>query len=135
MGILPQGDLFASGMAVSGSKVTAAHFWKYCPYSTQITNYNQDSRVPGGEKVYHGETEGRMHTWSLGPGTIGWVCADNDCPYYTGDAVTEVDQHGRRFVPASGTGCQPSDLPTLSGSVEHITQGRTIVSGTRYYEI
>ena len=135
MGILPQGDIFASGPAISGSKVTAAHCWKYCPYSTQITGYNADTQIPTGEKTYHGETEGQMHTWSLGPGGIGWVCADNDCAYFAGTALTEVTQHGRRFITATGTGCSESDLATLSGSVQHLTQGRTIVSGTRYYEI
>jgi len=134
MALLPQGDIFASGTAVSGSKVTAAHLWKYCPYSTQITGYNQDSRVPGGEKVYHSETEGRMHTWSVGI-YAGWTCVDNDCPFYAGTAVTEIDQYGRRFATVSGTGCSESDLPTLSGAVEHITKGRIIVSGTRYFEI
>jgi hypothetical protein len=131
--ILPQGDIFASGPAVSGSKTNAAHLWKYCAYSTQSTNYNQDARVPSGQKTYHSETNGRMHTYSLGAG-IGWICADNDCSYYKGTATTEVPQAGRRFVT---TGCvrTTQDFATLSGSVDHSTQGRTIVSGTRYYEI
>lgn len=133
MPILPQGNIFAPGPAVSGSKLTAAHKWKYCAYSTQITNYNQDSRVPSGQKVYHSETNGLMHSYSLGGG-MGWICADNDCPYYTGVATTAVPQAGRRFVT---TGCvlTTQDFTTLSGSVDHSTQGRTIVSGTRYYEI
>lgn len=134
MPILPSGGIFQPGPAVSGSKTRGAKTWKYCPYSTQITDYNQDSRVPSGEKVYHQETNGRMHTYSLGR-VIGWVCADNGCSYYTGTATTEVTQAGRKFVPASGTTACPEDLPTLSGSVDHISQGRTIVSGTRYYEI
>jgi hypothetical protein len=131
---LPQGDLYAPGVAVSGSKTTSAKTWKYCPYSTQITNYNQDSRVPSGEKVFHSETDGRLHVYSL-RGGLGWVCADNDCSYFTGSATTEVIQQGRRFV-ASGT-CvlTEQDLATLSGSVQHLTRGRTIVSGTRYHEI
>jgi hypothetical protein len=136
MSILPSGDLFAPGAVVSGSKTRAGHKWKYCPYSTQITNYNQDNRVPSGEKTYHHETQGFMHTYSLGPGTIGWVCADNGCSYYLGTATTAVTQHGRRFITASGTtNYTAADLATLSGSVEHLTRGRTIVSGTRYYEI
>lgn len=135
MSILPQGDIFASGVVVSGSKTSGAHCWRYCPYSTQITNYNNDSRVTAGEKVFHSETGGQLHTWSLGPGALGWVCADNDCSYFTGIATTEVIQAGRKFQTVSGTGCQASDLPTLSGSVQHLTQGRTIISGTRYYEI
>ncbi len=134
MAILPSGGIFIPGPAVSGSKNTAAHCWKYCPYSTQITNYNGDSRVPGGEKVFHSETDGQLHSYSLG-GPMGWVCADNDCSFFTGTATTEVTQNGRRFVPTSGTTACPEDLPTLSGSVEHITNGRTIVSGTRYFEI
>ena len=52
-GILASGYLFADGPVVSGSKTSAAKTWKYCPYSTQITNYNQDARVPQGEKVHH----------------------------------------------------------------------------------
>jgi len=134
MAILPSGGIFEPGPAVSGSKTTAAHCWKYCPYSTQITNYNEDSRVPGGEKVFHSETDGQLHSYSLG-GPMGWVCADNDCSFFTGTATTEVIQNGRRFVPTSGTTACPEDLPTLSGSVEHITSGRTIISGTRYFEI
>lgn len=134
MPIIPTGHLFNPGPAVSGSKSRSAKTWKYCPYSTQIEDYNQDTRVPNGERTYHQETEGRLHTYSLG-GVIGWVCADNECSYYVGTATTEVTQHGRRFVPTSGTTACPEDLPTLSGSVDHLTQGRTIVSGTRYYEI
>lgn len=134
MVILPTGNIFAPGTAVSGSKTTAAHCWRYCPYSTQITNYNGDSRIPIGEKVYHSETNGQLHTYSIG-GPIGWACADNDCPYYTGTATTEVIQPGRKFVPASGTTACAEDLPTLSGSVAHLDKGRTIVSGTRYLEI
>jgi len=134
MPVLPSGDLFAAGVAVSGSKNTAAHCWKYCPYSTQITNYNEDSRIPGGEKVFHGETDGFLHSYSLG-GPMGWVCADNDCSFFTGTATTTVNQSGRRFVPASGTTACPTDLPTLSGSVAVVTGTRTIVPGTRYLEI
>lgn len=130
---LPQGNIFAPGPAVSGSKTTAAHLWKYCPYSTQITNYNQDARVPSGQKVHHGETSGRLHSYSLGGG-MGWVCADNDCPYYTGVATTAVQQAGRKFI-AFHCPLTAEDLATLSGTVDHSTQGRTIVSGTRYYEI
>jgi hypothetical protein len=135
MPILPSGDLFAPGPVVSGSKLTAAHCWRYCPYSTQITTYNQNAEVPGGEKIYHQETNGQMHSYSLGGGYLGWVCADNGCSYYTGTATTEVTQHGRRFVPAPGTTALNNDLPTLSGSVEALEQGRKIVSGTRYYQI
>lgn len=136
MSILPSGDIFASGPVVSGSKTTAAHLWKYCPYSIQITNYNGDAKVPAPQKTYHSENQGRMHTYSLGPGGIGWVCADNGCSYYLGTATTLVIQHGRRFITTSGTtNYTEQDLATLSGSVQHLTQGRTIVSGTRYYEI
>ena len=132
---LQSGDIFAPGQVVSGSKVRGSKTWRYCTYSTQITDYNGNSEVPNGEKVFHQETNGRMHTYSLGPGGIGWVCADNGCPFYTGSAVTEVTQHGRRFSPPAGQTACPEDLPTLSGSVEHLTRGRTIVSGTRYYAI
>lgn len=133
MPVLPQGSLFAPGPVVSGSK-DRGHKYKYCPYSTQITNYNQDSKVPGGEKTYHAETNGKMYTYSLG-GPIGWVCPDNGCSFYLGTATTTVTQHGRIFV-ASGT-CPRTedDFATLSGSVAHLTQGRVIASGTRYYEI
>ena len=129
------GDLFNPGPAVSGCKSRSAKTWKYCPYSTQIEDYNQDARVPNGERTYHQETEGRMHSYSLGA-VMGWVCADNECSYYTGSATTEVIQHGRKFVTASGTTARSAnDLATLSGSVSHLTQGRTIISGTRFYEI
>lgn len=136
MVILPQGDIFAPGTAVSGSKTRGAKTWKYCPYSTQITNYNQDSRVPEIEKTFHSETNGRLHVYSLGRGA-GWVCADNDCSYYTGSATTEVGQAGRQFIFLPSGTCPKTeeDFTTLSGVVDHSTQGRTIVSGTRYFEI
>ena len=128
-------NIFAAGVAVSGSKSTAAHCWKYCPYSTQVTNYNGDSRIPGGEKVFHSETDGFMHSYSLG-GPMGWVCADNDCSFFTGAATTAISTNkGRRFVPASGTTACAADLPTVSGSVAVVTGTITIVSGTRFFEI
>ena len=125
------------GTTASGSKSTGTHCWKYCPYSTQITTYNGDSRVPGGEKTYHPETEGQMYTYSLGPVGIGWICADNACSYFLGTATTEVGQAGRKFISLPLGACPTSaeELSTLSGSVDHSTSGRTIVAGTRYYEI
>ena len=133
------GSLFDPGPAVSGSK-SHGQTWKYCPYSTQITAYNQDSRVPEGEKVYHGETEGKMFMYSIGSPGPGWVCVDNDCPYYTGVASTAVDQYGTKFVIASGThGGTEQDLATLSGTVQPVIDERTIpASGSntvRYFEI
>jgi hypothetical protein len=150
MPIMPQGALFLHyfsddipgpdpdyDAAVSGSKLSAAHCWIYCPYSTQITDYNQDSRVPPGDKVYHQETNGQMHSYSLGGGYMGWICADNDCTYYQGTATTYVTQHGRVFVPASGTTACATDLPTLSGSVVALEKERVVVTGTnaRYFQI
>lgn len=141
MTILHRGSVFEYDDAnpsstVSGSKTTAAKTWKYCPYSTQITDYNQDSRVPGGEKVYHPETNGRMHSYSVN-GVMGWVCADNACPYFLGTATTAVPQAGRRFrVSPSTQDCgTTAALATLSGSVQHLSIPRVIVPGTRYYEI
>lgn len=137
MPILPSGGIFQPGPVVSGSKLTAAHCWRYCPYSTQITDYNQDTTVPEIEKVYHQETNGQMHTYSLGGGYLGWICADNGCPYYTETATTYVTQHGRRFDPAPGTTAGPNDLPTLSGSVTALERERVVVTGTnaRYFQI
>lgn len=133
MAILFQGNIFNTGPVVSGSKMRG-HCWKYCPYSTQITTYNQDSRVPAIEKVFHQETGGFLYTYSIG-GPIGWVCPDNGCSFYLGTATTAVPQAGRKFVPASGTTSCAADLPTLSGSVRHLSIDRVVVSGTRYYEI
>jgi hypothetical protein len=127
-------DIFAPGPVVSGSKTGSANTWRYCPYSTQITDYNQDDTIPANEKIYHQETNGRMHTYSLG-GPLGWVCASNDCPFYTGTASTAIDQYGRKFVVASGTTGTAEDLATLSGSVQVVTRSRNVVSGTRYYQI
>ncbi len=131
------GELFQGGAAISGSKSTAAHCWKYCAYSTQSTNYNQDSRIPEGEKTYHGETEGQMHSYSLGPQGMGWICADNDCSFYAGTATTEVEMAGRQsiFLPSGTCPRTEDDFATLSGTVNLSTKGRTIVSGTRFYEI
>ena len=134
MVLLPQGDIFATGTAVSGSKRSGGHCWKYCPYSTQTVGYNADARVPNGEKVYHSETEGFMHSYSIS-GIMGWTCADNDCPFFTGDATTAVPQAGVKFAPPTGQTACPTDFPTLSGSVITSTKDRTIVSGTRYIEI
>ncbi len=122
--------------AVSGSKDRSAHCWKYCPYSTQTIAYNQDLRVPDIEKVYHSETQGFMHSYSLGAG-LGWMCADNDCPYVDGVATTEVIQAGRQkvFLPSGTCVSTEADFATLSGTVLHSTVGLTIVSGTRYFEI
>ncbi len=130
-------DDASPGTTVSGGKSRAGHCWKFCPYSTQSTDYNQDSRVPSGEKTYHPETEGQMHTYALGARGIGWICADNACSYFLGTAVTEVQQAGRRFVhlPAGSCPASAKDFATLSGSVDHSTTGRTIISGTRYYEV
>lgn len=139
MVIINRGSIFeydgaAPGTTVTGSKVRAAKTWKYCPYSTQVTDYNQDSRVPGGEKTYHEETNGRMHVYSLG-GAFGWICADNGCSFFLGTATTELGQKGRKFVPASGTTACAEDLPTISGSVDHSLINRAIVPGTRYLEL
>lgn len=121
---------------VSGSKDRSAHCWKYCPYSTQTISYNQDLRVPDIEKVFHSETQGFMHSYSLGGG-LGWMCADNDCSYVTGTATTEVLQAGRQkvFLPSGTCPKTEADFSTLSGTINHSSAGRTIVSGTRYYEI
>ncbi len=125
------------GTTTSGSKSRGAHCWKYCPYSTQTIGYNQDSRVPDGEKTYHPETEGQMHTYGLGPRGAGWICVDNACSFFLGTATTEVPQAGRtfNFLPSGTCPASEADFSTLSGSVDHSTSGRTIVSGTRYYEI
>ena len=129
-------DNTSLGTTVTGSKSTAAHCWKFCPYSTQITDYNIDDRVPSGEKTYHPETEGQLHSYSLGGG-MGWICADNACSFFLGTATTEVAQAGRRLVylPSGTCPSTEDDFATLSGTVNHSTSGRTIVSGTRYYEI
>ena len=135
MPVLPSGGIFEPGPVVSGSKVRGSKTWRYCPYSTQITDYNQNAEVPGGEKTYHQETNGRMHTYSLGGGYLGWVCADNGCSFYAGTATTEVTQHGRRFVPASGTTTNSGIDPAPTGTVAALEQGRSVVSGTRYFQI
>ena len=131
-------DSAAPSVAVSGSKSRAAHKYKYCPYSTQSTNYNQDSRVPQGQKTYHSETEGRMHSYSVS-GIMGWVCADNSCSYFLGTATTAVTQHGRRFEVNSATeDCGTLEaFTTLSGSVLSLQTPRPIVPGIRqrYIEI
>lgn len=118
----------------SGGKSRASHCWKLCPYSTQSTNEAFDSRVPDGQKTYHEETEGELHSYSIS-GVMGWACADNGCSYFLGSATTRVDQRGRRFVAASGVTCDEAGLATLSGTAELVVKPRIIVSGTRYLEI
>jgi hypothetical protein len=119
---------------VSGSKLTSSHGWKFCPYSVQSTTKSFDTRVPDGEKTYHEETSGQMHSYSIS-NVMGWACADNGCSYFLGSAITSVDQRGRKFVAASGTTCDDAGLATLSGTVELVVKPRNIVSGTRYLEI
>jgi hypothetical protein len=119
---------------VSGSKLISSHCWKLCPYSSQSTNEAFDTRVPGGEKTYHEETNGQMHSYSIS-GLMGWACADNGCSFFIGTATTRVDQRGRRFVPASGTTYDAEGFSTLSGTVELVVKPRTIVPGTRFLEI
>jgi hypothetical protein len=119
---------------VSGSKLISSHCWKLCPYSAQSTNEAFDERVPSGEKTYHEETNGQMHSYSIS-GLMGWACADNGCSFFVGTATTKVDQKGRVFVPASGTTCDANGLATLSGTVELVVKPRTIVPGTRFLEI
>ena len=119
---------------VSGSKLTSSHCWKLCPYSIQSTNESFDTRIPGGEKIYHQETNGQLHSYSIS-GLMGWACADNGCSYFLGTATTRVDQRGRKFVAASGTTCDENGLATLSGTVQLVVKPRNIVSWTRYLEI
>jgi hypothetical protein len=119
---------------VSGSKLTSSHGWKFCPYSAQSTTKSFDTRVPGEEKVYHEETSGQMHSYSIS-GVMGWACADNACSYFLGTATTEVDQRGRKFVAASGTTCDEDGLASLSGVAQLVVAPLNIVSGTRYLEI
>jgi hypothetical protein len=121
------------GPTASGVKARTAKTWKYCPYSTQITNYNGDTRVPEIEKVYHNETDGRMHSYSIS-GVMGWACADNDCPFFLGTATTEIQLSGRKFVPSSGT-CAQTDPKGLTGNVIVVSGTRSVVSGTRFIEI
>ena len=119
---------------VSGSKLRASHCWKLCPYSTQSTTEAFDTRVPNGQKTYHQETNGQQYSYSIS-GLMGWACADNGCSFFLGTAVAEVDQQGRLFVPASGTTYSAAGLASLTGTVRHISSGRTVVSATRYIEI
>ncbi len=141
MTIIHGGSVFefddaSPGTTVTGSKSTAAHCWKFCPYSTQITDYNQDTRVPEGEKTYHPETEGQLHSYSIGGG-MGWTCADNACSFFLGTTTTGVLQTGRRFVTFPEGSCAQTEdqLATLSGQVDHRLRNHTIVSGTRYTEL
>jgi hypothetical protein len=119
---------------VSGSKLRGSHCWKLCPYSTQSTTEAFDIRIPDIEKTYHQETNGQQYSYSIS-NLMGWACADNGCSFFLGTATTEVDQQGRLFVPASGTTCDAAGLASLTGTVRHISKGRTIVSRTRYIEI
>ncbi len=119
---------------VSGGKLTASHCWKLCPYSTESTTEAFDTRIPGGEKTFHVETNGQLHSYSIS-GVMGWACADNGCSFFLGTATTKVDQRGRKFVASESVTCDENGLATLSGTVQLIVKPRTIVSGTRYLEI
>ncbi len=125
-------EIFGTGPVVSGSKSRSAKTWKFCPYSTQITPYNGDTRVPEGEKIYHQETEGKMHSYSIS-GVMGWACADNECPFFTGAATTEVFQFGVRFTP-DVEDCESAVPLGISGIHTVISGARTIVPGSRYIE-
>ncbi len=125
-------EIFGTGPVVSGSKSRSAKTWKYCPYSIQTIEYNGDSRVPDGEKIYHQETEGKMHSYSIS-GVMGWACADNDCPFFTGSAITEVFQFAVRFTPTDDA-CIAGVPVGISGVHTVISGARTIVPGSRYIE-
>jgi len=129
-------DDVSPGTTASGSKTTAAHCWKFCPYSTQSTDSRGDTRVPEGQKTYHPETNGQLHSYGLGGG-LGWTCADNACSFFLGTTTTGVEQTGRRFIALPEGSCPNSaeSLATLSGEVDHRIRNHTIVPGTRYIEL
>ena len=76
------------------------HIYKYCPYSTNHKNkyYNNGfhgntnnaeilattdlSTIPTADHLY---TDGTMVMWSR-PGAPGWLCLDDDCPYFISNA-------------------------------------------------
>lgn len=71
-----------------------------CPYSTQsdfqyVRNTNpfessyMEMYTVSGVAVDHTHTEGLMIRWHRGS-KYGWLCVDNDCPYYQGTVSGSV---------------------------------------------
>jgi hypothetical protein len=79
------------------------YYWKYCPYSTNHKNKYYDNNFAGNTNnpdiialqagpglasdfssvptADHIKTSGQMRYKNYG-GAAGWICWDDDCPYY-----------------------------------------------------
>lgn len=94
--------------------------WRHCPYSTDS---GFDDRIPTGEKVEHTTTSGRMTFDIRGGHGMGWVCLDDECPVYTGDATTAIDITVRNFTISGGQYLDQS-----------FTKPSPLCSGIRFWE-
>lgn len=97
--------------------------YKVCPYSTTDVG----SRIPTTEKDVHPTTSGYMTLdVRAGHDGAGWVCMDNNCPYFRGTAVTSLPISTRKTSINYITG-------EYTISEESIPTG--VCSGTRYWEM
>lgn len=55
------------------------------PFSSNYWNF--EITIPPSQRAYHTTTSGIMAKWSRGS-KHGWLCVDDECPYYKGIIVT-----------------------------------------------
>lgn len=104
---------------VQGKKTYA---YRACPYSTE----DATNRIPADEKTIHTTTSGRMSLEIRnGHEGLGFVCMDDNCPFYTGTAVTEV------YMSISKT---TIDQATGEYLIDVTTTPIPICSGQRFWE-
>lgn len=94
--------------------------YRLCPYSVASV---YDDRIPSGEKVEHTTTSGRMTFDIRGGHGMGWVCLDDECPVYTGDATTAIDITVRNLTVSGGQYIDTS-----------YTKESPLCSGIRFWE-
>ena len=85
---------------VKGHTEFPGYLWKYCPFSTNHKNKyysngwhgntnNQDilatTNLSSITTADHPTTDGTMNMRV--PAGAGWICLDNNCPYYTTNGV------------------------------------------------
>ena len=79
----------------------AGYSWRPCPYSP----CDFSGRIPDNQKEIHPTTSGymRLHIRD-GHSLTGWICLDNNCPFYKGTASSGITLSVRNTViTSSGT--------------------------------
>jgi hypothetical protein len=102
---------------------TKRYKWRRCPYYTN----DASDRIPAAERADHPQTEGkmRMATRAGYGGGVGWVCDDDNCPYYKGLATTAIDITTTRVEIDQDTG----EYTMIKDTIPQL-----LCSGTRFWE-